>query len=164
LLRIYGSYCKSVTKIGVERLNYSAGKLAILAVLIALCMGTAFAAEDANNTKSKIVITNTSLKATSPEKQNLNGEWVEIANQGSLPQNLAGWTLSDQDNHTYTFKDFTLAAEALVKVHTGIGEDTAEDLYWNMKIPVWNNDGDQATLKDASGNAVARYPEEVAKR
>jgi sRNA-binding protein len=130
---------------------------------MALFLGAAFAAEDTNNTKSKIAITNANFKAASPEKENLNGEWVEIANQGTEAQSLQGWTLSDQDNHTYAFNSFTLQAGASVKVHTGTGDNSATDLFWNMKVSIWNNDGDMATLKDATGNVVAKYPEESAK-
>jgi hypothetical protein len=138
-------------------------KIIMLAVLTALCVGAAFAADNVNSTKSKITISNTCFKATSPEKQNLNGEWVEIANQGSAAQDLHGWTVTTQHNRTYAFKDFTLLAGASVKLHTGCGNDTTTDLYWNKKMPIWNNNGDMATLKDASGNVVARYPEEPAK-
>lgn len=133
-------------------------------MLMALCLGTAFAA-DANNetTKSAIAITNASFKAPSPENENLNGEWVEVANVGAILQSLQGWTLSNQHNRTYTFNNFTLASGAFVKVHTGIGNDTATDLFWNRKMAVWNNDGDLATLKDAQGNVVSIYPNEPAK-
>jgi hypothetical protein len=144
-------------------LSISANKIVVLALSMALFLGAAFAAEDANNAKSKIAITNANFKAASPEKDNLNGEWVEIANQGTSAQNLQGWTLSDQDNHTYAFKSFTLQPEASVKVHTGTDDDSATDLFWNMKVSIWNNEGDMATLKDASGNVVSRYPEESAK-
>jgi hypothetical protein len=50
-------------------------KLIVLAVLAALYVGAAYAADDANSTKSKITIDNACFKATSPKKQNLNGEW-----------------------------------------------------------------------------------------
>jgi hypothetical protein len=138
-------------------------KLIVLAVLTALYVGAAFAADDANSTKSKISINNACFKATSPEKQNLNGEWVEVINQGSVAQDLHGWTVTTQHNRTYAFKDFTLQAGASVKLHTGCGIDSAADIYWNKKMPIWNNNGDMATLKDASGNVVAKYPEVHAK-
>jgi uncharacterized protein YdeI (BOF family) len=144
-------------------LNISTDKLVVLALSMALFIGAAFAAEDGNKSTSKIVITNASFKAPSPEKENLNGEWVEIANQGVADQNLQGWTLSDQDNHTYVFKDFSLKSSTSVKVHTGTGADSDSDLFWNMKVSIWNNDGDMATLKDASGNVMAKYPEEPPK-
>ena len=97
--------------------------LIVLAVLAALYVGAAFAADDANSTKSKITINNACFKAANPEKQNLNGEWVEVVNQGSAAQDLHGWTISTQHNRTYAFKDLTLQAGASVKLHTGCGND-----------------------------------------
>jgi competence protein ComEC len=86
-----------------------------------------------------------------------------VTNQGSADQDLNGWTISTQHNRTYAFKDFTLQGGASVKLHTGCGNDTATDIYWNKKMPIWNNNKDMATLKDNSGNVIARYPEEPAK-
>ncbi|WP_243669020.1 lamin tail domain-containing protein, partial [Methanoculleus chikugoensis] len=44
-----------------------------------------------------------------------------------------------------------------VTVHSGgAGNDTATDLYWGGRgSPVWNNDGDLATLADANGTVVS---------
>jgi hypothetical protein len=133
---------------------------ALFAAILALTMGTAMAQGETNSTESKITITSASFVAPSPEKENLDGEWVEVANQGDADENLAGWALSDEQNHTYTFPDFVLAAGASVKIHTGSGSDTDKDLYWSRTSSVWNNSGDLATLLDAAGNVVARYPEE----
>ena len=106
-------------------------------------------------------ITGANFEATSPEKENLNDEWVEISNPGTSDVSLAGWTLEDGQNHTYSFPEISLAAGATVKVHSGNGTDTVTDLFWNRSSAVWNNDGDTATLKDAAGAAVSRYPEEA---
>ncbi|MEI8003789.1 MAG: lamin tail domain-containing protein [Methanothrix sp.] len=108
-----------------------------------------------------IAITNANFVAPSPEKENLIDEWVEISNQGSENVSLADWTLEDAQNHTYAFPDFSLKAGGVVKIRTGIGNDTSEDLFWNRSSSIWNNDGDVATLKDASGNLVSSYPEET---
>ena len=110
--------------------------------------------------ESGIAITNANFAAPSPEKDNLDEEWVEITNQGSDEVSLTDWTLEDAQNHSYTFPDFSLAAGAAVKVRTGEGTDTATDLFWNRSSSVWNNDGDVATLMDASGNIVTIYPKE----
>ncbi len=128
----------------------------LLSVLLAFVGLTLAGGESGSD---KIIIKDASFIAPSPEKENLNGEWVGIANQGSSNQSLVKWVLEDKDNHTYAFRDFTLKAGSLVKVHTGRGEDNLTDLYWGRSSPVWNNDGDIATLKDASGNVVANYPE-----
>lgn len=128
----------------------------LLLVLLALLVGLALAEGESSN--DKILIKNASFIAPSPEKENLNGEWVEIVNQGSSDQSLDKWTLEDEDNHTYIFKNFILKAGAFVKIHTGKGDDTLTDLFWGRSSPVWNNDGDTATLLDASGEAITRYP------
>ena len=43
-----------------------------------------------------------------------------------------------------------------VKVFTGKGVDSASELYIGMESLVWNNKGDTATLKDASGHIVSQ--------
>jgi len=134
----------------------------ILSALMALALGLATAQDGMDSTEGSVVITNANFIATSPEKENLNDEWVEITNQGDEDINLEGWALSDQQNHTYTFQDFILLAGSSVKVHTGMGDDTEEDVYSNKSTSIWNNDGDIATLTDAEGNVVAMYPEENA--
>lgn len=56
--------------------------------------------------------------------RSLNQEWVEITNNTRRSVNLEGWTLADEDGHTYTFDHYRLAGRATVRVHTGIGHDT----------------------------------------
>ncbi len=72
-------------------------------------------------------------------------EWVEITASGR-DYELMNYTLKDLTGYTYTFSEFTLVADASVKVHTGSGTDTAMDVYWNRGSAVWNNAGDTATL------------------
>jgi hypothetical protein len=85
---------------------------------------------------------------------NLADEWVEIANRGDEAVNMAGWNLSDDDGHGWTFPYFILSPGISVKVHTFGGTDTDTDRYMNKDGPIWNNDGDCAILKDANGNLV----------
>jgi hypothetical protein len=95
----------------------------ILSALMALAMGLAPVQGEADSAESNVVITEVNFVATSPEKENLNDEWVKITNQGEEDLSLDGWTLSDQQNHTYSFPEFILMAGASVKVHTGSGMD-----------------------------------------
>jgi len=129
--------------------------------LIALAVLYLGAAMVQGAAESGVAITAANFEAASPEKENLNEEWVEISNSGTSDASLAGWSLEDGQNHTYSFPEINLAAGASVKVHSGSGTDTAKDLFWNRSSAVWNNDGDTATLKDAAGNVVSRYPEEA---
>ncbi len=67
----------------------------LLSVLSALFIGLVLAESESGS--EKIIIKNASFLAPSPEKENLNGEWVEIANQGSTDQSLDKWTLEDME-------------------------------------------------------------------
>ncbi len=132
-------------------------KRALCPAVLVLLLGVVLAQGEAGSSEIKIAITNASFVAPGPERMHLNGEWVEIANQGDANESLADWTLMDEQNHTYTVRNFTLEAGASVKVHTGAGNDSMTDVYWGRNSPVWNNDGDVATLRDASGKVVAEH-------
>jgi hypothetical protein len=84
-------------------------------------------------------------------------EWVEIVNPQSAEADLSNWTLFDAAGHVYTFPSFSIPASTSVIVHTGHGPDNATDLFWNRGSPVWNNNGDNATLRNAAGDAVSNY-------
>lgn len=86
----------------------------------------------------------------------LDAEWVKIRNTTGRTRTLTGWTLRDPSHHVYRFPTFRLAAGAAVRVHTGDGGDTAHDLYWGSGWYVWNNDGDTATLRNATGTFIDR--------
>lgn len=81
----------------------------------------------------------------------LNAEWVTVVNTGRGAVNLSGWTLSDESHHTYRFTRLWLAGRSAVRVHTGVGRDTAANVYQDRRAYVWNNDHDTATLRDSHG-------------
>ncbi|MBM9507881.1 lamin tail domain-containing protein [Actinacidiphila acididurans] len=83
----------------------------------------------------------------------LNKEWVTVVNTGRGAVNLSGWTLSDEAHHTYRFTNRWLAGHTAVRVHTGIGYDTAANVYQDRRNSVWN-DHRTATLRDSHGRIV----------
>ncbi|GAA3381090.1 hypothetical protein GCM10020367_70980 [Streptomyces sannanensis] len=89
--------------------------------------------------------------------RSLNQEWVEVTNTGRHSVNLDGWTLQDEDGHTYTFDSYRLAGRATVRIHTGVGRDRATDLYQDRRNYVWNNGADTATLRNDRGRFVDDY-------
>lgn len=100
------------------------------------------------------------LQADAPgsDRDNPNGEWLEIANQGNEAVNLDRYSIKDEANHIYTFGAFTLKPGATVRLHSGQGRDTASALYWGLAgDSVWNNDSDTAFLRDAAGALVDIY-------
>jgi hypothetical protein len=141
-------------------MRYGIYAVAIITLFLSLFLGTALAQGETSGSEREILISNASFVAPSPERENLNMEWIEISNQGASDENMAGWKLEDGQNHTYTFPDFILKAGSSARIHTGTGSDTSDDLYWNRNTPIWNNDGDTATLIDAAGNIASSYPEE----
>ena len=92
--------------------------------------------------------------ADTGSNSSLNAEWVLIKNFTSRRKTLTGWTLRDAQLHVFHFPTFRLAAGASVKVHTGRGTNTASNLYWQARWYIWNNTGDTATLKNASGTVI----------
>lgn len=92
--------------------------------------------------------------ADTGSNSSLNAEWVRITNSATARRALTGWTLRDAQGHIYRFPTFALAAGASVRVHTGRGTNTAVDLYWRQGGYIWNNSGDTAILRNASGVTV----------
>jgi len=88
----------------------------------------------------------------------LDGEVATLRNCGDAPIDLSGWTLADESGAVYTFPEgFTLTAGAQVAVHTGRGEDTASDLYWRSRVPIWNDKGGRAILTTPDGEIAAAF-------
>ncbi len=104
-----------------------------------------------------VYISAINFDAPGNDHQNLNGEWVKIANSGPDPVTMTGWRLSDEGNkHVYRFPSFTISPGSSVTVYTGSGRNTATDLYMGFSQAVWNNDGDTATLIDTAGNIISQ--------
>ncbi len=107
---------------------------------------------------SAIVVVAVEADAPGDDAANLNGEWVEIANQGTIDLELTGWTVRDESSsHRYAFPDgFTLAAGTSVRILSGCGEDSTGQLHWCERgSAVWNNNGDTAFVRDPAGNIVS---------
>ncbi|MFI1769880.1 lamin tail domain-containing protein [Streptomyces sp. NPDC020800] len=86
--------------------------------------------------------------------RSLNREWVDITNGSRRAVNLDGWSLSDEDGHTYTFRHYRLDGRSTVRVHTGIGRDSRTDVFQDRRNYVWDNDHDTATLYNDHGRFV----------
>jgi len=93
---------------------------------------------------------------------NLNGEFVKIKNYCSTAKAVGGWKLHDYGKkHTYTFASgFSIKAGATVTLYTGRGTNSATKRYWGRSYgAVWNNDGDTAYLRNASGALQSSWSE-----
>jgi competence protein ComEC len=91
--------------------------------------------------------------APGDDRQNLNGEWVQLNNTGTGPVLMAGWTLSDRTgSDPYIFPAVVLMPGDYVTVYTGSGTMNDTALFMGRTEPLWGNSGDTAFLRDAGGN------------
>jgi hypothetical protein len=98
-----------------------------------------------------------------PPGFDVDREEVLLHNAGDEDVDLTNWVLSDELNHpgqpfTFTFPSFTLLSGFDVAVHTGEGTDDGKNLFWGRTEAVWNNNGDRATLTDATGTQIDSLP------
>ena len=109
-------------------------------------------------TDAEVRIVELMADAPGDDRQNPNGEWVEIRNDGSAAIDLTGWVVRDESTrHRYRFGQLVLDAGETARLHTGCGSDDTSSsplwLFWcDPDPPVWNNAGDTAFLLDQNGN------------
>ncbi len=103
-----------------------------------------------------MAITEVHAKATN-NKDDLNDEFIVIENRGTNALELTGWSLLDEGNNRYLFPNFILAPAAKVTLRSGVGENSASQLYWGSRRPIWNNDGDTIFIKDTKGRLVLSH-------
>jgi hypothetical protein len=143
-------------KIRTALLSASAVTVALVGLAPAI---TAAAAPAAPAAKGPVVISGiyyNSPGSDTGSNASLNHEWVRLHNTTGHSITLTGWVLRDSAHHVFTFGVYRLRAHASVRIHTGHGKRTQASRYWNHSWYVWNNTGDTATLKTASGTVRAR--------
>ena len=96
--------------------------------------------------------------AEGEDAANLNDEYFVLQNQGDESIDLGGWTVENERGFRYRIPDgFSLSAGGVVYIHSGLGINTGQILYWNAPAPVWNNNSDIAVLRDETGTIVTYY-------
>jgi hypothetical protein len=86
----------------------------------------------------------------------LSTERVQLECKGQSGVSLAGWQLTDNSGHTYTFPELTLYPGGAVDVHTGPGSNDVVSLYWGLEQAVWSS-GRTVTLLDGQGSVQAKF-------
>jgi hypothetical protein len=87
--------------------------------------------------------------AAGDDRRNRNGEYALVRNTGKAAINLAGWKLDAGDrSQRFSLASYVLNKGATVRIHTGRWTTRAGHLFLGSGRPVWNNDGDTATLID----------------
>ena len=88
---------------------------------------------------------------------NLNGEEIILANAGDSPLDLGEWQVKESEGVVYTFNGAIIPGHGRLVLHSGFGDDTMTDKYWNLKTPVLGNDGDTVALYDVNGVLVSSF-------
>ena len=134
-------------------------KRAIAAIVLMLGTITMLGSTAAQAATSPVVIHEIFYNSPGPDRgsnASLNAEWVQLHNNSGHSVTLTHWTLRDRAGHVYTFGTYTLRAHGSVKIHTGKGSNIPSNRYWGHSWYIWNNDGDGATLRNATGTVLSR--------
>ncbi len=84
-------------------------------------------------------------------------EYVEIFNSGVEAVQLAGWSVSDIQNHIFVFPNFVLKPGEYCRVTTNEYRPQNCGFSYYRPSPIWDNTGDCAYLKDANGRLVDEF-------
>lgn len=112
--------------------------------------------------RGPLKITSLNFNAPGDDRFNLNGEYVRIASVADEVIDVRGYVLSDAYGHRYAFPALSLKPGYSVLLVSGRGVDVTDPrrqftLYWQSDSPIWNNDGDTATLRAPDGSSVDRF-------
>lgn len=84
---------------------------------------------------------------------NKKEEFVRITNLCSKI-NLNGFSIKDESRKIYYLKNITLDEGEQITLHTRQGNDTQQDIFWNSKTEIWNDDADSIYIKDNENNLI----------
>jgi lamin tail-like protein len=123
--------------------------LTALAAVMTLALATAGPAQAGMQLKKILPFP---LVVAGGQNAQVNAEYVVVKNTASRARNLRGWFIREKKaKRTYTFPGFMLCGGCKVKIHSGVGTNTATDLFWGRTKPAWPDNDDHAILHRASG-------------
>ncbi|MGB1779860.1 MAG: lamin tail domain-containing protein [Longimicrobiales bacterium] len=96
--------------------------------------------------------------ARGDDADNLNDEYVVIENLSRTRIGIGLWRLCDLSSRCFRFPPgSSIAPGRRVVVYTGYGSTDGVSFFMNNGRPVWNNNGDEATLLDTGGHVILRH-------
>ncbi|MCW8965987.1 MAG: thermonuclease family protein [Candidatus Pacearchaeota archaeon] len=81
-------------------------------------------------------------------------EVIFFENICSFNCDLTNWQIKDEGRKKFIFPEFTLNSHTEIKIITGQGTNTNENLFWTNEDYVWTDTGDTLFLRDEEGNLV----------
>jgi hypothetical protein len=86
----------------------------------------------------------------------LNTEVVLLKRAGDGELWVTSWRLEDENNHRYVLPELMLNKDGAIKIYTKPGTNSAVELHWGIKEPVWTS-GELVSLLDQNGAVRATY-------
>jgi micrococcal nuclease len=112
-----------------------------------------------------VLSVNINWDAEHNDAQNVNGEWVDLGNNGLGPVDISGWWIRDAayrgvKAHGYTFPAGTVIQPGgRLRLRVGRGTNTDTTQYWGLSVPIFANVtggrtamGDGAWMFDPQGD------------
>lgn len=86
------------------------------------------------------------------DNANVNGEWIDIFNDGQSPVSLAGWWIRDAAYRGTKARGYEFPSSAVVqpgsklRLKIGHGDNDSDTLYWGLSEPIFANVTDNAKM------------------
>lgn len=91
----------------------------------------------------------TNYDAAHDDSTNVNGEYVQIRNRGTVSFGLDGWILRDAALRRFELPDgYVLDPGARLRIFVGHGTNTSNSIYLRSNVPLFGNDSDGVFLHD----------------
>jgi hypothetical protein len=81
----------------------------------------------------------------------LANEKVVIKSVSENKLDLTGWSLTDAQDHSFTFPALSIYPGGAVTIYSRAGVNSAVELFWASDKPLWYT-GEVVTLVDSAGN------------
>ncbi len=123
-------------------------------------MGTEDVIDDPQTVGESIEVVDLSVTDVSPDE-----EFIVFENTADDPIDLSGLELRDREGgqvdgglSPFSFpNDVVLEPGETVRVTTGEGDPTDDELYWGYNVNIWRGDGDVVRLVDANDHVVFEH-------
>jgi endonuclease YncB( thermonuclease family) len=92
--------------------------------------------------------------AAGVDRENVNGEWIEVRNLGSRQVKVGHWRVKDSDLKQYRLPSWaTVPPHGSTFVHVGRGRSHGNHFYWGLGRALFDNEhGDGGYLFDPQGD------------
>jgi micrococcal nuclease len=103
----------------------------------------------------------TSFHANGPgdDRADVNGEYLRVCNITLEPLDTNGFRIGQASGKSFPIPAVVVPPGATFELHSGVGENQTSPslqiaLFLGQADPIWNNDGDRATIYDRFGKVV----------